>query len=143
MREQVELLASLDRRIKALEQLETMSRRESVIASALMRTEILGLLGLRGYWPGNAQVYDGADYELTDQSGNKISFDVGGGQPEINLAGTIDHPEIDYDGSNDFHMMVIDYVNFKITGTETGIASAYRGLTMGAWCYFDTTASDF
>ena len=141
MREQIELLTSLDRRVKALEQLETMSRRESIIASSLLRSEILGLLGLRGYWPGNAYIYDGTEYELSDQSGNKITFDVGGGQPETNLAATIDYPEVVYDGSNDFNMMVSDYNNYKITGTETGVASAYRGLTLGAWCYFDTTAS--
>jgi len=95
----------------------------------------LQLPGLVGYWPFSAA--DRSSGNITDQSGNgKILTE--GGDSVLNVDGII--PYADVDGVGD-RFERADESDFDISGTETHIAPAIQGLTMGGWVYFSNTAS--
>lgn len=96
--------------------------------------EFLGLPGLRGYWPMSA--FDSSGNAI-DQSGNARTLTYNG-NPTYNYT-TQGGPYCDYDGTGDYHSRA-DEAGLKITGTETYVATAQRGLTLGGWFWFDSTA---
>jgi hypothetical protein len=90
------------------------------------------LPGLRGLWTANHvdendnwEDWTKYDLQLTDAS-----------TPELNYDGLI--PYLTFDGANDYYTRADDALT-SITGSESHIASAIRGITLGAWAY---TTSD-
>lgn len=94
-------------------------------------SSFLSLPGLIGFWPMSS-INRSADVQ--DLSGNAHHLTYNG-NPTINYRGIV--PYMDFDGTGDY-LSRADETDFDITGTETHIASALRGLTMGGWFYFDT-----
>lgn len=90
----------------------------------------LALPGLRGFWPMSAF---GATGQAFDQSGNGRTLTYNG-NPTYNFDGWA--PYIDLDGTGDF-LSRPDEAGLDILGTETYVAAARRGLTMGGWWYLD------
>lgn len=94
--------------------------------------EFLGLPGLRGYWPMGT----------FDSSGNAIDLSANGrtltynGNPTYNFA-TQGGPYLDLDGTGDY-LSRADEAALDLTGTETIVASAARGITIGGWFWQDT-----
>lgn len=94
--------------------------------------EFLGLPGLRGYWPMGAF---GVGGDAIDQSGFSRTLTYTG-NPTYNYT-TQGGPYLDLDGTGDY-LTRPDEAGLDILGTETYIASAVRGLTVGAWVYADS-----
>lgn len=94
----------------------------------------LGLPGLRGFWPGSGILSSG---NLVDASGQGRTLTYNG-NPTIGLDNIM--PYLDLDGTGDFWSRA-DEADLDIVGTEAYIASALRGLTIGAWVNFDNTAA--
>lgn len=93
----------------------------------------LNLPGLRGCWPMSG--FDSAG-DATDMGGlaHHLTYN---GNPTYNYDNLV--PYIDLDGTGDF-LSHIDHADFDILGTETYVASAARGLTVGGWFWTDTLA---
>jgi len=94
----------------------------------------LALPGLRGFWPmsilnsvGSALDPSGNGRTLTLAGNTYFSYDA--------LA-----PYAYYDGAGDWHLRA-DEAALDITATETYIQAGVRGLTMGCWCYSETTGT--
>lgn len=100
--------------------------------------EFLGLPGLRGYWPMSA--FDSSGNAI-DQSGNgrTLTYNGGGTGPLYNYHAS-GGPYLDFDGTGDY-MSRADEAGLDILGTESYVASAVRGLTVGGWFWFDTAGS--
>lgn len=92
--------------------------------------EFLGLPGLRGYWPMGA--FDSSGNAI-DQSGNARTLTYTG-NPTFNYT-TQGGPYCDYDGTGDYHTRA-DEAGLDILGSESYVATAVRGLTVGGWFYF-------
>lgn len=91
-----------------------------------------GLAGLRGLWlPGSAD-NTGAVYDRSGQ-GRTLTYN---GNPTIGVHNNL-VPYYDYDGTGDFHSRA-DEAGLDILGTETYIATALRGLTLGGWFYWSS-----
>lgn len=89
--------------------------------------------GGRGFWPPS---HIRAGGELADIiAANPMTNN---GNAQFSFTGLF--PWIDLNGSSQY-FSVADTSALDITGTESYIASAARGLTIGGWFYFDTTAS--
>lgn len=92
----------------------------------------LGLPALRGQWVPGLADNTGAVYDRTGQ-GRTLTYN---GNPTLSLYNdTI--PYWDYDGVTDCHSRP-DETGLDITGGETTIAAAYRGLTVGGWFWADS-----
>lgn len=91
---------------------------------SLMQT----LPGLRGFWPMAAFNSTG---DAIDQSGHGHTLTYNG-NPTYNADGLI--PYIDFDGTGDY-LSRTDEADLDFIGTESYIASALRGLTIGGWFY--------
>lgn len=91
-----------------------------------------GLPGLRGLWYPGSLDQTGAIYDQSGQ-GRTLTYN---GNPTLNLYNNL-IPYFDYDGTGDYHSRA-DEAGLDITGTETTIAAARRGLTFGGWFWFDT-----
>jgi hypothetical protein len=89
-------------------------------------SQFLALPGLRGFWPMSSIDESGNTYDLSNQ-GRTLTYN---GNPTYNYAGLA--PYIDFDGTGDF-LSRADEAGLDITGTETYVASAVRGLTLGGW----------
>lgn len=101
--------------------------------------EFLGLPGLRGYWPMGA--FDSSGNAI-DQSGNARTLTYNGGAPgPLYNYTTQGGPYIDLDGTGDY-LSRADEAGLDILGTESYVATAVRGLTLGGWFYFDRLAAD-
>lgn len=94
----------------------------------------LALTGLRGFWPMSAI---GTTSNARDQSGSNRVLTYNG-NPTYNYDGLV--PYIDLDGTGDF-LSRPDEAALDITGTETYVAAAVRGLTCGGWFYFNNAAA--
>lgn len=97
--------------------------------------EFLGLPGLRGYWPLNAFDSTGAALDLSG-NGRTLTYN---GNPTYNFT-TQGASYADLDGTGDY-LSRADEGGLDILGTESYVASAVRGLTLGGWFYFDSLAT--
>lgn len=96
----------------------------------------LGLPGLRGFWPMTSVGGTALAYDMSGQ-GRTLTFN---GNPEYGHADGVGY--IDFDGTGDY-LSLADASGLDITGTETYVASACRGLTIGGWFAPDSaSASD-
>lgn len=98
--------------------------------------EFLGLPGLRAYWPMNA--FD-ASGNTIDQAGLDLVLTING-NPTYNYT-TQGAGYIDLDGTGDY-LSRADEASLDILGTETSVASAVRGLTLGGWFWLDAGSAD-
>lgn len=94
---------------------------------------ILGLPGLRGAWLGAVD----ATGSLLDQSGNGLTLSRNGG-----VAYTVVGKALcaDFDGATGY-LNRADEAALDITGSESYISTADRGLTIGGWWYPDVINS--
>jgi len=95
---------------------------------------ILGLPALRLFYPMSAV---SNTPEILDLSGSGQDLTVNG-NPVLNSYGLA--PYIDLDGTGDY-LSHIDNTHLDITGTETYIAPAINGLTIGGWTRIDVRAN--
>jgi len=79
----------------------------------------------------------GSAGEWRDLSGNGMHLSYNG-NPQMSYT-TQGAPFWAYDGTGDYHSHADD-AHFDITGTETTVNAAIRGITMGAWIYFFNAA---
>ncbi len=79
----------------------------------------------------------GSAGEWRDLSGNGMHLTYNG-NPVMSYT-TQGAPFWGYDGVGDYHSHADD-AHFQITGTETTVTAAVRGMTMGAWIYFYNAA---
>jgi hypothetical protein len=93
---------------------------------------LLALPMLRGAWVGS--VDSGGDWYDLSGLGKTLTYN---GNPTFNYDGLV--PYWDYDGTGDWHSRT-DEADLDILGTETYVAAAIRGLTMGGWFWFDNLA---
>lgn len=92
-----------------------------------------GLLGLRGFWPGSTVNTAG---DLIDHSGLGLTASYNG-NPVIDLQNIV--PMLTLDGTGDYWHRA-DEALLDILGSETYIATARRGLTLGCWVQFANAA---
>jgi len=96
------------------------------------------LPGLRGFWPTSSFDASGWVYDLSGQ-GRTLSM---AGTPLYRGSTSGIRPYIEFDGTNDY-LYRPDEPGTSITGTESLVASANQGLTLGCWVSFrDTLPSD-
>lgn len=93
--------------------------------------DFLGLPGLRAYWPMNA--FD-ASGNAIDQAGLDLVLTYNG-NPGYNVTAQ-GAGYLDLDGTGDF-LSRVDEASLDIIGTESHVASAQRGLTIGGWFWAD------
>lgn len=90
--------------------------------------------GIVGIWPGSVSGGgSGNKNMLVDVSGNALHL-TRNGAPIFNSSQL--RSFVSFDGSADYYTHA-DAAIFDILGTETHIASALRGLTIGAWIFPD------
>ena len=103
------------------------------------------LPGLRGFWPMSGQDTATTDPTgivwLLNQSGNSgaILQYVRGTGEELGYSGIIPYAAV-Y-GAGEPYLLGTIASEYRITGTETYIAAAQRGLTIGAWWKFTATST--
>lgn len=103
-----------------------LSRNDKIIRWGNAIASMQALPGLRGLWPMSAFSAVG---DAFDQSGNGRTLTYNG-NPVYNYDEFV--PFIDLDGVGDF-LSRADEAGLDITGTETYVAGAAQGLTMGCW----------
>jgi len=109
------------------------------IHQSLMIPVFQALPALRGFWPTSSQYESAAGvHNLVDLSGCGQHLLITGGIQRI--GGSTSTPNITFSGSGQW-CSDSDSAHWDITGTETATASERRGLTIGAWVYFDNAAS--
>lgn len=108
---------------------EFQRRYEAAFAWKSACSAFLALPGLRGFWPTSSINNVGNAYDLSGQ-GNTMSYN---GNPTYNFAGLA--PYIDLDGTGDYLSRADGGAGAwaDILGTETFVAVAARGLTLGGW----------
>lgn len=111
---------------------ETLKRNQHAFAHAVSMFQ--GAPGLRGFWPmsGFDSTGDATDF------GGLVHPMQYTGNPTYGYTGVM--PYIDLDGTGDY-LTVADHADFDILGTETYVASAFRGLTMVGWFNLDAVAA--
>ena len=87
------------------------------------------LPGLRGFWPMSSFNENGDAYDLSGQ-GRTLTYN---GNPTYNYSSLIHY--IDLDGTGDY-LSRTDEAGLDILGTESYVAGAAQGLTLGGWFYF-------
>ena len=108
-------------------------RNEASVAWGNLHSIFNLLPGLRGFWPMSSVDESGWVY---DQSGQERVLKYTG-NPLFSLSGLA--PYIEFDGTGD-ELFRPDEVGLDITGGETFMATALRGLTLGGWFYFTDVA---
>jgi len=94
------------------------------------------LPAVRGAWVMSGSVIS---------AGNALVADVAGGGFHLTRSSVPTHgfddlaPYVNFDGAND-ELRYVNDAQFNITGTETHVRAAYRGLTLGGWFDFDDAA---
>lgn len=105
---------------------------DSSFAHESLASSYLALPGLRGFWPMSAL---GADGEALDLGG------LNGHLTNVNTALTLalPQPAVHFQTANSeaLYIDTSQITTFDILGTEAYVDAAYRGLTLGAWIYFD------
>lgn len=100
----------------------------------VLSTSTLGLPGLRGGWLASDFDENGNLFDISEQD-RVLSYT---GNP---LFGYDDYiPRVTLDGTGDYFTRA-DEAGLDITGTETYIETAYRGLSMGGWFTLSTLAN--
>lgn len=99
---------------------------------AELYADFQGLLGVRGLWYPGSTDNAGALYDQSGQ-GRTLTYN---GNPTLNVHGGF-IPYYDFDATGDVFTRA-DEAGLDLTGTETVIASAKRGITMGGWFWFDS-----
>ena len=90
------------------------------------------LPALRGFWPCSSQIVTAQSLYLPDIANNYHCAAA-----SVPLWGYDDLiPYVEFDGENDAFYYG-DNAQFDITGTETTVVAAQRGLTLGAWVKSD------
>lgn len=89
------------------------------------------LPGMRGLWTAASVNEAGLMYDRSDQ----LRHLTLNGNPTVNIYDNL-VPYWDLDGTGDFFRRT-DEAGLDILGTETMIAAALRGLTVGGWFWFD------
>lgn len=89
------------------------------------------LPALRGLWTAASVDQTGMMYDRSGQL-RHLTYT---GNPTLDVYNNL-VPYWNYDGTGDYHARP-DEVGLDILGTETSIAAALRGLTMGGWFWFD------
>lgn len=88
--------------------------------------------GIVGIWPGGVSGGGSANQNrMVDVSGNALHL-TRNGSPTFNAAQL--RSIVSFNGTTDYYTHA-DAAIFDILGTETHIASALRGLTVGAWIF--------
>lgn len=111
-------------------------RYEPQFALANLHSTYISLAGLRGLWIMSNPDENGDLYDLTGQ-GRTLTY---AGNPTYNFDSLA--PYLDFDGTGDY-LTRTDEAGLDILGTETTIASAIRGLTLGGWFWLDVLPSAF
>lgn len=96
----------------------------------------LALPGLRGFWPMSSFNESGNAYDMSEQ-GRILTYN---GNPTYNYTGLA--PYIDLDGVGDY-LSRADEAGLDIIGTESYVAAAVRGLTLGGWFYVTGAANTY
>jgi len=107
-------------------------------ASFAWKTEIdlvRELPGLRGSWKMNSFDNTGALYGFSGQT-RTLTYN---GNPQYNYVGLVSF--LWFDGTGDY-LDRADEGALDITGTETTVATAARGLTMGCWVFPQSTGAE-
>jgi len=107
-------------------------RNEANFALGNIASMLSGIPGLRGAWIASSFDENGDIFDISEQ-GRDVSYN---GTPEFDYSALI--PYATFDGVNDYFER-LDEAGLDITGTETYVASAKRGLTIGGWFYFENT----
>lgn len=89
---------------------------------------IQGLTALRGFWPMSAFDSSGNAIDLSGQN-RTLTYN---GNPVYHYESL--SPYIAFDGTGDY-LSRLDEAGLDITGTETYVVAAQRGLTLGGWFY--------
>jgi len=92
------------------------------------------LPALRGFWPMSSFNENGDAYDLSGQ-GRTLTYN---GNPTYNYSSLIHY--IDLDGTGDY-LSRTDEAGLDILGTESYVAGAAQGLTLGGWFYFNNMAA--
>jgi len=109
---------------------EFQSRYEPNFAWKSQQAVIAGKHGLRGSWTAGAFDSNGDVYGAgTFGAGALLTYN---GNPLFGLDDLVAYLELD--GAGDY-LSRVDSANLDITGTETYVKAADRGLTMGMWVY--------
>lgn len=144
MTNNIELMRIIDilqGRISDLEQIEyrVPHTGHSTISEAQSKaiSTILGIPGLRGFWPCTVASATG---QLIDLSGNDLHMDRLGGPLFYQWTSGRLLGSVFLDGTGDYFRLT-DSTAIRITGTETYIPTVHKGLALGAWVYFNNTAS--
>lgn len=100
----------------------------------------LGLPGLRGFWPLSQFDESGNAIDLS-RHGKTLTYNGGGSGPTYNI-----NPQgtgyLDFDATGDY-LSTADASHFDILGTESYVASAANGLTMGGWFFADNASAEY
>lgn len=126
-----ELFGSTVKRLRTLgRDVDRLAKPEQNTSSALANVigHILGLPGLRAFWPMSSFRTTGEAVDI----GN-VGFNLAyNGNPTYNYTGLV--PYLALDGVGDY-LSYPDHANFDILGTEAYVAAAARGLTLGGFFY--------
>ena len=122
--------------IRRLERLERISRRLGARDALQVSVDpVLRLTGLRGCWPMDAFASNGNAQDCSGQ-GHHLTYN---GNPTYSYDGLV--PYIAFDGVGDYLSRAHE-ADFDIRGTETYVAAAAQGLSIGGWFYLTEDATD-
>jgi hypothetical protein len=113
---------------------------DGFVMMPLMIAAFQGIHGLRSLYAMSSQTSTGSGvFLLTDTSGNGKHLSDNA-EPALFQQSSIHVPYCNFNGTTE-RWIGTDERHWDITGGEAGIGSTQRGLTMGAWVYYDNTAS--
>ena len=99
---------------------------------------------LRGFWPMSGQDWDGTNCRYFDYSGAWFPMQASGlvnSQAALEEANEHYVPHVHMNAFSNSYLFHTDHPQFDITGLETFVASAQRGMTLGLWWHSDITPS--
>jgi len=123
----VKKTATIEKRLEGMNRVEIQRRDQHAWSHAC--STFFSLPMLRGFWSMSSVNENGDVYALSGQS-RTLTYN---GNPTFNFAGLI--PYIDLDGVGDY-LSRADEAGLDILGSETYVAAAIRGLTLGGWFYW-------
>ena len=128
-----------------MEQMELTSVSEKSANLGLVRSYVLSLMGLRGFWPFGAIHKHGtvaSGFTVHDASGSGLPLYAPiGGEPIVyHNPGRGWLPYFDFNGT-DQYLYTPSHINWHLSGTEPWIEPANKGLTIGCWTFLDVAIS--